>query len=387
MLIIGIADGTLILCPYRQRCSSAFWLRDHCKCDKCWHPQTHQRLFETCSIDPELAIEQTSVAEKRILVRWKDGHSSSFDTEWLKRHSYDPPNLKDKKIQLIDSAKQLWKKDTVPEQPEVDYEQVMLDDANVDGLKKWLQNIDKYGYCWVYNVPVSPEATERLVRRIAFIRESHYGTFWDFTSNLEHGDTAYTTLAIGAHTDSTYFTDPVGLQLFHLLRHDGEGGNTLLVDGFHVAQQLQQEYPQHFETLVSTPISTHSAGDKSIFMQTTPASGIPMIRRDAQGHVYQIRYNNHDRSVLSGKYLNSQQIDAFYEALRVSHELLTSAENEVWVKMKPGRAIIVDNWRVLHGRSSFNGYRRLCGAYINWDDYRSRFETVVNGGKAKTIDI
>lgn len=31
------------------------------------------------------------------------------------------------------------------------------------------------------------------------------GTFWDFTSNLAKGDTAYTTLALGAHTDTTYF--------------------------------------------------------------------------------------------------------------------------------------------------------------------------------------
>lgn len=31
------------------------------------------------------------------------------------------------------------------------------------------------------------------------------GTFWDFTSDLAKGDTAYTTLALGAHTDTTYF--------------------------------------------------------------------------------------------------------------------------------------------------------------------------------------
>jgi len=31
------------------------------------------------------------------------------------------------------------------------------------------------------------------------------GKFWDFTSDLSRGDTAYTTLALGAHTDNTYF--------------------------------------------------------------------------------------------------------------------------------------------------------------------------------------
>lgn len=31
------------------------------------------------------------------------------------------------------------------------------------------------------------------------------GTFWDFTSDLAKGDTAYTTMALGAHTDTTYY--------------------------------------------------------------------------------------------------------------------------------------------------------------------------------------
>lgn len=33
---------------------------------------------------------------------------------------------------------------------------------------------------------------------------------------------------------------------------------------------------------------------------------------------------------------------------------------------------VFDNHRVLHGRSAFVGNRRLCGAYVNHDDYRSR---------------
>lgn len=33
---------------------------------------------------------------------------------------------------------------------------------------------------------------------------------------------------------------------------------------------------------------------------------------------------------------------------------------------------VFDNHRVLHGRSAFTGNRRLCGAYVQHDDYRSR---------------
>ena len=34
--------------------------------------------------------------------------------------------------------------------------------------------------------------------------------------------------------------------------------------------------------------------------------------------------------------------------------------------------LVIDNHRVLHGRSSFDGNRRMCGAYIGIDEYRSK---------------
>ncbi|CAG8806074.1 20569_t:CDS:2, partial [Dentiscutata erythropus] len=81
---------------------------------------------------------------------------------------------------------------------------------NKEDLAIWLKNIDEFGFCFIDNVPPTIKETEELAKRICFIRESHYGKFWDFTANMEHGDTAYTTLALKAHTDNTYFTDPSG---------------------------------------------------------------------------------------------------------------------------------------------------------------------------------
>lgn len=35
-------------------------------------------------------------------------------------------------------------------------------------------------------------------------------------------------------------------------------------------------------------------------------------------------------------------------------------------------SLVVDNHRVLHGRSAFTGKRRMCGAYIGVDEYKSK---------------
>lgn len=33
---------------------------------------------------------------------------------------------------------------------------------------------------------------------------------------------------------------------------------------------------------------------------------------------------------------------------------------------------VIDNQRVMHGRAAFTGYRRMCGAYISKDEWRSQ---------------
>jgi alpha-ketoglutarate-dependent taurine dioxygenase len=44
------------------------------------------------------------------------------------------------------------------------------------------------------------------------------------------------------------------LQVFHCLHHDGEGGETLLVDGFRAAYDLKQTHPKSFQRLSTLPI-------------------------------------------------------------------------------------------------------------------------------------
>ncbi len=38
-------------------------------------------------------------------------------------------------------------------------------------------------------------------------------------------------------------------------------------------------------------------------------------------------------------------------------------------KLGPGMVLFIDNWRVLHGRSGFTGYRELCGCFLNRDEW------------------
>lgn len=195
-------------------------------------------------------------------------------------------------------------------------------------------------------MPASPEKTQELLERIAFIRVTHYGGFYDFTSDLTMKDTAYTSLALPAHTDTTYFTDPAGLQMFHLLSHtEGEGGASLLVDGLRCTQQLLEQNPDYYQVLTSTRVQWHASGNEGIVM--TPSMPMPVITTLPlrEERLLQLRWNNDDRAgSFPGDYVlgslgRSRKAALWYEAAKAFNDIVTSSANEYWEQLKPGRAL------------------------------------------------
>ncbi len=51
-----------------------------------------------------------------------------------------------------------------------------------------------------------------LVEKISYIRESIFGNMWDFGVDVDMTDTAYSNLALKAHTDGCFLRDPPGYQ-------------------------------------------------------------------------------------------------------------------------------------------------------------------------------
>ena len=61
----------------------------------------------------------------------------------------------------------------------------------------------------------------------------------------------------------------------------------------------------------------------------------------------------------------------FYEAIK-KFDLIANNKDYQWrYILKPGELLIFNNWRILHGRGSFNGVRKMSGCYINKEDFDS----------------
>jgi trimethyllysine dioxygenase len=304
---------------------------------------------------------------KGLRITWNDdGHQSIYEWDWLHLHSYNP-RLERYLPSQADFT--LWGAEIRDKPPTVPYDAIMNPDDS--GVGEWTAKIREYGFSYVSDCPVTPEATQALIERIAFIRPTHYGGFWDFTADLTHKDTAYTTLSLGAHTDTTYFSEPCGLQMFHLLSHtEGSGGESLLVDGFAAAKILRQESPEAYKILSHKGIPSHASGNEGISIQ--PYAPFPLFNHHpVNGDLVQIRWNNDDRATMD-RWDSSEDLEGWYDAAGKWAEILRRKDVEFWELLKPGRPVIFDNWRVLHGRAAFNGKRRLCGGYVARDDYTSR---------------
>jgi len=79
-------------------------------------------------------------------------------------------------------------------------------------------------------------------------------------------------------------------------------------------------------------------------------------------------------------------MDLWYAAAGKWTEILRSPEFEIRVQLVPGKPIIFDNWRMLHGRTAFTGKRRVCGGYIGMDDFMARWRMLNTSSEEKAKD-
>lgn len=363
------------------------WLRDNCHCEQCYYSVTKQRLLNSSTINADIKPVDIKTDGDLIKIVWdQEKHASEYSIDWLILHSYNPKLVpQDLKIKgekdLL--ARSYWQvKDIENNLPSVDFDTVMKSSDETDkesAIQDWCLKIWRYGFCFIDNVPVTPEDTEKLCEKLMYIRPTHYGGFWDFTSDLSKNDTAYTNIDISSHTDGTYWSDTPGLQLFHLLFHDGTGGTTSLVDAFKCAQILKEQHPESYELLTRIPVPAHSAGEEKVCIQ--PDIPQPVFKLDSEGQLLQVRWNQSDRSTMDN-WSDPSDVPKFYNAIKHWVLIITSKDNEIFYQLKPGQCLIFDNWRCFHSRTEFTGKRRMCGAYTNRDDFVSRLKLLTLGRKA-----
>jgi len=336
------------------------WLRDNCPCPQSRHA-SGQRLVETAAIPLDIRPHSLHVDESgAIAVVWaNDGHTSRYEAAWLRAHCYAPAEQARRRQRPL-----LWEATLMDRGlPRGNYREIASDNG---ALREWLALVKSHGFAILHGVPTEPGMVTEVVALFGYVRETNYGRLFDVKSVADPINLAYTGLALGAHTDNPY-RDPVPtLQLLHCLTSSAEGGDSTLVDGFGLADFLRQEEPESFRLLSTLPVRFRFRSD-----DTDLSAEFPLIQLDTQGEVAGVRFNNRSAAPFA---FAPDLIEPYYRAYQRFASLLDDQRFQVRFKLAPGDLFIVDNTRVLHGRTGFAsaGERHLQGCYADRDGLYSR---------------
>lgn len=335
------------------------WLRENAPDEVTTHPVTREQSLQLVDIPENLqAIGAGPSTMGGLVVRWSEGGESTFHPGWLRSHTAGVES----RFSLPD--RQMWNSELGEELPRFNGPAV-LDDEGAFG--QWVEALHIYGVAILEGLPSTPEVIETVPARIGPIRRSNFGDVFDVQSRPDADSNAYTSMTLPLHSDLTTREYVPGLQFLHCLENSADGGDSLLADGFQIAQTLKVRQPDCFDILTSTPITFYNKAVDTDYRWTKP-----MIALDDQGAIDEVRWSPWLRAPIR---LPFEQIDDLYRALRAVFALAEQPEQRIEVRLKPGDLLGFDNRRVLHGRSGFDpstGERWLRGCYVEREELDSR---------------
>lgn len=353
-VVIEWADGRVS--PFHH-----VWLRDNCPCDQCVYSVTREQVFESVDAAEDLRPLATRIDSDGCLrIDWQDGHLSRFDPGWLRAHAYDDESRAERLAGR--PQPRLWHSDL--QLPVFDYIALMNDNA---ALLQWLLAVRDIGLTQVRGVPTEPGSLKLIAQRISFIRESNFGVLFNVQSKADADSNAYTAFNLPLHTDLPTRELQPGLQFLHCLVNDAEGGESIFVDGFAIADALRQEEPQLFEALCEIPVEFRNKDRHSDYRCLAP-----IIAVDALGRVAEIRMANFLRGAFD---TSVAQMPLLYRAYRRLIAMTREPRFRLMQRLKPGELWCFDNRRTLHARNAFDpatGARHFQGCYVDRDELLSR---------------
>ena len=350
------------------------WLRDNCPCAGCVHQGTKEQTFELVAVSDDVhPTAATLTDDGSVSVVWSnDAHVSDFHAGWLRENCYSD-EARAERVTL----RTTWDGTTWPVPPTFDGAEVLVDDA---ALYEWLVALRTFGATRLRNVPCTQTAIGDIAARIGIVRETNFGVLWDVWSEPNPVTNANTALPLPPHVDLPTREYQPGLQLLHCLANEAIGGDSILVDGFRIAELLREECPDEYHTLTTLSWDWANRATTTDYRWRSP-----IIVTDADGTVNEVRVGNWLRAPLNVAF---EQVELAYRAYRRLFEMTYRAELQVRFRFEPGDLIAFDNRRALHARSEFTdvgGRRHLRGCYTERDELHSRLRMLERAMRERRV--
>ena len=328
-----------------------FWLRERVNGDRFVDIKTKQRLFDPTQIQENIKINDINLSKDFLEVTFNDGASTKLSIQELIEEFSNNDFIKLIKKVEWDSS---------------------LDDLNIFDFKEnffekeemynALVSFYKYGFVIFKDVPTKDNFLINFANSIGSVRRTNFGEFFNVKSKPNPNDLAYTSLALAPHTDNPYRNPVPCIQILHCIENNVQGGLSTLVDGFTVTEKLKKDFPKYYKILSEVKVRFQFV-DQSVVLE----DWAEMIRIDENGEFKQVRFSPRLDFV---PLLDLDKLELYYNARKKISELYNSDKYRIQFKLSPGDLLMMDNYRLLHGRTAYDsneGDRFLQGCYIDYD--------------------
>ncbi len=335
-----------------------FWLRERVNSENFLDQKTQQRLFDPTMLKNSSEISKVNISDKFLEVSFKDGAYAKLVIENILKEFE-----KDNELYFINKIS--WKSD-------FQNNNIYKFDKNFFEEKimyESLLDFYKYGFVIFENVPTQENFIVNFANSIGSIRRTNFGEFFNVKSKPNPNDLAYTSLALAPHTDNPYRKPVPCIQLLHCIENEVGGGLSTLVDGLAVTEELKKEHPSFFQILTEIKVRFQFIDDNVVLEDWAE-----MIQLDENKRLKQVRFSPRLDFV---PLMDKGKLELYYAARNKISEMYNSEKFRIEFKLKPGDLLMMDNYRLLHGRTEYNaneGNRFLQGCYIDYDSTEGKLK-------------
>tara|TARA_B100000676_G_scaffold92110_1_gene91809 strand:- start:953 stop:2053 length:1101 start_codon:yes stop_codon:yes gene_type:complete len=335
-----------------------FWLRERVNGEDFVDKGTQQRLFDPTTLKQDIKINKVNLTDEFLEISFTDGVETKITIQSIFQEYPGNNDIKFIKKTKWDSSLKGLNNFQFSENI---FEEKIMYEA--------LVSFYKYGFVIFKNVPTENNFLVKFANSIGSIRRTNFGEFFNVKSKPNPNDLAYTSLPLAPHTDNPYRNPVPCIQILHCIENDVKGGNSTLVDGFTVTEELKERYPEYHKILTEVKVK-YQFIDKDVVLE----NWAEMIELDEDKNFKQVRFSPRLDFV---PLIDKDRLDIFYKARNKISELYNSDKYRIEFKLLTGDLLMMDNYRLLHGRTSFNaneGNRFLQGCYIDYDSTEGKIK-------------
>ncbi len=341
-ILVQFTDGAATFLPD--------WLRDNCQCNECRIVQTDERRWQPWTEPTAPVVSTVEVADGRLLIGWASGHQSVYGpTDWGKIRTTGARGA---------WTARLWHSGYGIER--FDHQQCIADQITRRGMFEALR---RDGAVVVTGSPTEPGTVIELLRALGItMRDSSLGLIFDVKLDPAGYNVAFTSEEVPPHNDNAQYTHPPSGQVLAMLVNDAQGGNSVVVDGWSVLDQLNSEHPGAIDVLTKVEV-----GFRQYSTEADAFTRAPLVVRDRAGRFVHLRFSNQLMQPLA---FDDTELAEWYRAYRLLGAAIADPANHVSFRLSAGDTLFVNGYRVLHARTAYqpDGPRHLQDVYFELDD-------------------